>query len=238
MTDVHSHILFNIDDGSSSIEESLELLKKMQDIGFTDVILTPHYIESTEYSANNAKKLKHFEYLKEAITLSKLHINIYLGNEIFIHNNIIDSLNNDKIFSLNQSKYLLIEFPFHNQILNLEDTIYEIQLQGYIPVIAHPERYTYFQENPKLIEPLKEMGVMFQCNYASILGYYHKESEKLMKYLLKKGYVDFLGTDIHHTNKSYVIDNFNKIKKTIIKIIGEKNYETIMNNCNSIIKDK
>lgn len=237
MTDIHSHILFGIDDGSSTIEESLDLLKKMQDIGFTDVILTPHYIESTEYSADNSEKIKRFEYLKENIKLNNLDINIHLGNEVFIHNNILESLNNNLVFSLNQSKYLLIELPFHNQILNLEDTIYEIQLQGYIPVIAHPERYTYFQENPKLIEPLKDMGVMFQCNYSSILGYYHKESEKLMKYLLKKGYVDFLGTDIHHSNKSFVIDNFSKIKKTIIKIIGEKNYDNIMNNCNNIVKE-
>lgn len=237
MTDIHSHILFGIDDGSSTIEESLDLLKKMQDIGFTDVILTPHYIESTEYSADNSEKIKRFEYLKENIKLNNLDINIHLGNEVFIHNNILELLNNNLVFSLNQSKYLLIELPFHNQILNLEDTIYEIQLQGYIPVIAHPERYTYFQENPKLIEPLKDMGVMFQCNYSSILGYYHKESEKLMKYLLKKGYVDFLGTDIHHSNKSFVIDNFNKIKKAIIKIIGEKNYDNIMNNCNNIVKE-
>lgn len=236
MTDTHSHILFGIDDGSINPEESLRLLKRMAEIGFTDIILTPHYIESTEYSANNEEKTKRFLYLKEAVKQNNINISLHLGNEIFIHNDILSSINNGLIFGLNQSNYLLIELPFHNQIINLEDMIYELQIQGYIPVIAHPERYTYFQENPKLIEPLKEMGVLFQCNYSSILGYYHKEAEKLMKYLLKKEYVDFLGTDIHHINKTYVIDNYPKIKKSIIKITGPKYYDQIMSNCNNLIK--
>ena len=238
MTDVHSHVLFNIDDGSYSIEESIILLKELKSIGFTNVILTPHYIKGSEYSANNQIKLERFTELKEEIKKQNIEINIYLGNEIFVCNNILELLEREEIVSLNNTKYLLIELPFHNQILNLEDIIYEINLKGYIPIIAHPERYEYFQKNYKLIDNLREMDVMFQCNYVSILGYYGKSAEKLIKYMLKNKYVDYLGTDIHHIKKTFVIDNFDKIKKKIIKIAGITYFENIIDNANSLIHNE
>lgn len=237
MTDAHSHILFGIDDGSSSLKESIELLKKMKDTGFNNVILTPHYIEGSVFNANNIDKMNRYEMLLEELEKQNIDINIYLGNEIFISNNILSNIKRNQIFSLNNTKYLLIELPFHNKILNLEDIIYEIKIKGYIPIIAHPERYTYFQENKDLIDKLREEEVLFQANYASILGYYGKSSEKLMKYMLKKGYIDYLGTDIHHLNKSYVLDNFSKIKKHIIKYTGSDYFNQIIDNCNSLIND-
>ena len=237
MTDAHSHILFGIDDGSSSLKESIELLKKMKDTGFNNVILTPHYIEGSVFNANNIDKMNRYEMLLEELEKQNIDINIYLGNEIFISNNILSNIKRNQILSLNNTKYLLIELPFHNKILNLEDIIYEIKVKGYIPIIAHPERYTYFQENKDLIDKLREEEVLFQANYASILGYYGKSSEKLMKYMLKKGYIDYLGTDIHHLNKSYVLDNFSKIKKHIIKYTGSDYFNQIIDNCNSLIND-
>ena len=99
MTDVHSHILFNIDDGSYSIEESIELLKKLQNIGFHDVILTPHYIKGSNYSANNQIKRKQFNLLKETIKEHNLKINIHLGNEIFISNDILNLLETDEMLA-------------------------------------------------------------------------------------------------------------------------------------------
>ena len=123
MTDVHSHILFGIDDGSSSILESLELISKMKKAGFDKIILTPHYIEGTEYSAENKEKLERYELLKKEIDRNNMGVSIYLGNEIFIHNDILKSLDNDLCFSLNNGKYLLVELPFYNQILELDDII-------------------------------------------------------------------------------------------------------------------
>lgn len=235
MTDVHSHILFDVDDGSSSIGESIALLKRLKEVGFNNVILTPHYIEGSEYNSLNKEKLEKLKILRRAIEEVGLDINIYLGNEIFINDNIIDFIKNGSIYSLNNSKYLLIELPFHNKILNLEDIIFEIRHAGYVPIIAHPERYTYFQEDYELVDSLRDNGVMFQGNYSSILGFYGKSSEKLLKHMLKKRYIDFLGTDIHHIKKTYVIDNFKKIEKKIIKITGQDYYKEIISNCNSLV---
>lgn len=237
MTDIHSHILFDVDDGSKSIEESIELLKKLKDIGFNNIILTPHYIEGSEYCSKNSEKNKRLKQLKEELSNQKIDINIHLGNEIFINNNIYELIKAAEIKTLNNTRYILVELPFHNQIVNLEDIIYELKIKGLIPIIAHPERYSYFQKNYKEVDKLREEGFLFQGNYASILGYYGKESQKLLKYMLKKQYIDYLGTDIHRINKTYVIDNFKKIEKQIIKITKKDYYDVILENNNNIIKE-
>ena len=236
MTDVHSHVLYGIDDGSNSIEESIELLKKLASIGFNNVIATPHYIEGSKYAEKNKEKLARLNALKKKIKKEKIDIKLYLGNEVFINNNISNNIKDGNIYSLNNSKYVLFELPFHDEILNLQDIIYELKLEGYIPVLAHPERYTYFWKKRNLIDELKEEGVLFQANFASILGHYGRHSKKMLKYLLKKGYIDYLGTDIHHINRTYVIDNFDKIKTKFIKIIGEDYYNKIIDNGNKLIK--
>ena len=237
MTDIHSHILFNIDDGSKSIEESIELLKKLKEIGFNNVILTPHYIEGSEYSNNNQVKNKRLKELKKELSNQKIDINVYLGNEIFINNNIYELIKNGEIKTINNTRYILVELPFHNQIMNLEDIIYELKIKGLIPIIAHPERYTYFQKNYKEIDKLKEEGFLFQGNYSSILGYYGKDAQKLFKYMLKKQYIDYLGTDIHRINQTYVVDNFKKIEKHIIKASSNEYYNKIKENNNNIFKE-
>lgn len=238
MTDIHSHILFDIDDGSKDIEESITLLKKMKEIGFNNVILTPHYIKDTEYSAENKEKKIKFNQLKEALIENNIDINIYLGNEVFINKEIYELIKTSKIHTLNNTRYVLIELPFHNEIVNLEDTIYELKVKGLIPIIAHPERYTYFQDDYSKVDNLREEGILFQANYASILGYYGKSSQKLLKYMLKNRYIDYLGTDIHRTAKTYVIDNFKKIEKNIIKITKNDYYNEIKENCNNIISEE
>ena len=236
MTDIHSHLLYNIDDGSHSVEESVELLIKLKEIGFNNVILTPHYIQDSEYSADNKEKKEKFEYLKETLNLNKIDINIFLGNEIFYNNNIVELVKTGYITPLNNTNYLLIELPFHNKILNLEDMLYEIKCKGYIPIIAHPERYTYFHDNYDLVDKLKEEDILFQCNYASIIGYYGKDSEKLFRYMLKNGYVDYLGTDLHSLNKTIVIDKFKKIEKEIRKVAGKEYYQEIQDNCDLLVE--
>lgn len=237
MTDIHSHILFDVDDGSKSLEESIEILKRMQEIGFKNVILTPHYIEGSEYCCENKEKKEKLNLIKKALEAQNIKINVYLGNEIFINHNIYELIKEGVIHTLNSTRYILIEFPFHNQIVNLEDIIYELKIKGLIPIIAHPERYSYFQDNYQEIDRLREEGFLFQGNYASILGYYGKDSQKLLKYMLKKGYIDYLGTDIHRASKTYVIDNFKKIEKNIIKITKKDYYQRILENNDSIIKE-
>lgn len=235
MTDVHSHILFGIDDGSRTISESIELLKKLKSVGFNNVILTPHFILDSTYNSNYEANIKIYNELKERIISENIDINIYLGNEIFIDKNVPTLLEKNIITSLNGTKYVLVEFPMHNKLLNIEDILYEIRSKGYEVVIAHPERYDAFKEDYSIVDTLREDGFLFQSNYSSILGYYGKDSIKLLKYMLKRHYIDFLGTDIHRIEKTYVIDNFKKIEKHIIKVTGSEYYNKIQLNNNKLV---
>lgn len=235
MTDVHSHILFGIDDGSRTILESVELLKKLKSVGFNNVILTPHFILDSTYNSNYESNIKIYNELKERLISENIDINIYLGNEIFIDKNVPTLLEKNIITSLNGTKYVLVEFPMHNKLLNIEDMLYEIRSRGYEVVIAHPERYDAFKEDYSIVDTLREDGFLFQSNYSSILGYYGKDSIKLLKYMLKRHYIDFLGTDIHRIEKTYVIDNFKKIEKHIIKVTGSEYYNKIQLNNNKLV---
>ena len=238
MVDTHNHILFNVDDGCRTIEESIILLKQMEKLGFNKIILTPHYIKETTYSISNMEKENKLNQLKEKLKEEKINIELYLGNEIFITNNIVDLLKNNNISSINKSRYILIELPFNDEIIGLIDILYELKYNKLIPIIAHPERYTYFQNNVSKIEKLREEGILFQVNYSSILGLYGRKAKKTIKYLLKNHFVDFLGTDIHRITNTDVLDNFKKIEKKIIKIIGEEEYEKIIKNSENIINNK
>lgn len=236
MTDIHCHLLYDIDDGCRDIDESVIMLSKMKEIGFDNVIITPHYIEQHEYSENNKGKNNRLKEIKKRLEEENIDINVYLGNEIFINDNIPNLIKKEEILPLNNRDYVLVEFPFSNMIFGVYDILDDIKEQGYIPIIAHPERYYYFQDNYKMVDELKKDGVLFQCNYSSITGHYGKEAKKLLKYMIKKRYVNYLGTDIHNLNRMDTIQDFSKIDKLFTKWAGKDYYQEIKNNCDSLVK--
>lgn len=238
MIDMHNHILYGIDDGCKTIEESIETIKNMKKIGFNTIVLTPHYIEDSSFKANNNLKLQRLEILKEELLKNNIDVNLFLGNEIFINESINELIINKEIRSINNTRYILIELPFNNQILNLDDYLYELKLKGYKIIIAHPERYTYFKDNYEEARKLYDSGVLFQVNYGSIIGQYGSSSLKLVKKLLKDDMVDFISTDIHKPSSS-LFDKFDDIKHKIIKIIGEDKFKDISyNNILKVINDE
>jgi len=233
MVDVHSHILYGIDDGCTTIEESIETLINLKNKGFNKIIVTPHFIEGSRYVADNALKKERFKQLKKIVEEKNLGIELYLGNEIYINANIHEHVMNREIYTLNKSRYILVELPLYSEINNVEDYLYELKLQGYIPVIAHPERYEYFQKDYNKAKRLYESGVLYQCNYASIIDKYGKDANKLLCYLLKNNMVTFMATDIHKPTFS-LLDKFDEVKNKIINIVGEDKFNDI--SCNNAIK--
>lgn len=227
MRDIHSHILYGIDDGSRSIEESIEILDEMYNEGVTDIILTPHYIYKSKYNCNNENKI---ELLKE-LQRNYSKINLYLGNEVYINDNILDLIKNKEIMTLNNSRYLLIELPMENKIKDLENIIFELVRNNIIPIIAHPERYIYVQKNIDYFDNMLDMGVLLQGNYESLFNKYGNTCNKTLKKLLKKNSITFLGSDIHHKNHN---SNIDKLNKKLYKIIKDEN--TINNLIDTNIK--
>lgn len=199
MIDFHSHILPEIDDGSKNYEESLKMLEEALNVGFDKVISTSHYaidcFESPEYKRKE---------LIDDLNLEENVPEIILGSEIFLTYNIIDLLKEFKASTINGTNYVLIELPLRNHFNNLKNVINILKENDYRPIIAHPERYLFIQKNFKEIYELKELGVLFQCNYGSILGNYGIKAKATMKKMLKNGLVSFMGSDAHRKNSIYL----------------------------------
>ena len=235
MIDTHSHIIFDIDDGSKSIEESISMIKKMKDIGYTSIIATPHYIENSYYDSDNESKKEKLNIIREELEKSNINIKLYLGNEIFIQDDILHKIKDRKISTLNNSNYLLVELPLYEKISDDLDIFYELITKGAKIILAHPERYAIFQKNPKEIEKYIELGVLLQGNIDSLSGKYGTKSKKLFIKLLKQRKFFILGSDIHTTNSSFY-ERLSSLKKEAIKLTNEEYINNLMvNNPKKII---
>lgn len=233
MIDIHTHILPSVDDGSSSIEESLAMLKIAQMEGISSVFLTPHYISDANPS-NREKNKVIFDQLKSRAREEKLKVDLYLGNEVFLTDEIGDLLKSGEVSSLGDSRYVLVEFARHAIPLHIEEIIYRLRLDGYIPVIAHPERYREVLEDPNVLIPLIEKGALCQLNLASVRGRYGDEVRNCAKILLEHDMVHFFGTDAHSSSRfrPVVGDAIDEIEKFLpsekIDFLASKNPQAII----------
>ncbi len=234
--DLHCHLLPGIDDGSKSIEESIETLRIAEEEGVTEIILTPHYIENTRYSCNNKNKKELLEELEMVVKEAGLNIKLYLGNEAYISEHFVELMQKREIMTLNNSRYLLFEFPLNQTYQNSKEILYELVTMGCVPILAHPERYKDFQKHPELAEEYARMGILLQGNYKSLLGKYGRNSKKALKIFLKKGLITFLGSDIHHTG-AYEIEKARKKVKKLVKS-EEKVEDLFCNNFDKVINDE
>jgi lipopolysaccharide/colanic/teichoic acid biosynthesis glycosyltransferase/tyrosine-protein phosphatase YwqE len=236
MKDIHSHILYGIDDGSNSLKESIEILKKASNNGVTDIVLTPHYIKESIYTADNKTKNKLLKELKKELKNNNININLYLGNEVYIDKNITKHLKND-ISTINNSKYILIELPLNNKSLILDEVLYELKKANLIPIIAHPERYINYYKDYDFFDNLLKKGCLFQANIGSLYGIYGKKAKKMLKGLLKRKMIHFFGSDIHHQRSEIYKKN---IKKDLLKIVKDKRLveDLLINNTEKVLNNK
>ncbi len=223
MIDFHSHILPNIDDGSRSYEESKIILMEAKNMGFDKIISTSHYalncFETPEY-----KREQVIEELNQEQNVPE----IFLGSEIFLNYTIVDLLEEYKASTINKTHYVLFELPLRHQFPNLKITINKLKENNYIPILAHPERYSVIQKNFNLLLELKDMGVLFQSNYGSILGMYGLGAKLTFKKMLKNNLVDLLGSDVHRPNSIY--PKIPKAIEKISKLTSRHQLEDMINN--------
>ena len=237
MIDMHCHIVPYTDDGAVDNEASLEMGRHAQELGYTDIICTSHYIihdienDYTEYRENVEKLNKLFEE-------NGINVKLHTGNEIFFTNGIVDLVKDKKVSSLNDTKYVLVEFPLFNNTLPLNafDEFNALQDAGYTPILAHPERYDFVSKGVECLIPLVESGVLLQSNIGSINGKYGKNAQKNVKKMLKLNMVHFFGSDSHNTSVYKMQEKaLKKIKKTIkdeelIEKIFVENPQKVLNN--------
>lgn len=224
MIDFHTHMIPNIDDGSKSVEETIELLEEASRVGFDAIISTSHYIEGN-FDANIAKRQVWIDAISKILADKKIELKIYLGSEVYITDNIILLLDGKVIPTINNSNYVLFEYPLNGKPMDMYKSIYDMQSKGYKPILAHPERYKFIQEEPDIIYDLIQKGVLMQSNYASVIGYYGEKAELLAKKLLENDMIHFLGSDIHKERTIYPL--IKEIKKEIEFVVGRSKFKEL-----------
>ena len=236
MIDIHSHILNEVDDGSVSLENSIEILKKAEEAGFTDIILTPHFIEGyyENIKSEISPKIKN---LKQAAYNENIEVALYHGNEIFLSENSPKLVYDCKAATLANTRYVLFEVPFTTKMMNLEEILNQLIEMGCIPILAHPERFSFIQEDPSSLIKLLKMGVLAQSNYGSFVGMYGKEAKKTAEILLENRLIQFLGSDTHR--QGHIYQNIDKIIKKLESITDDSKYiyDLTTNNPKCVLED-
>lgn len=195
-TDIHCHVIPGIDDGSPSPEISVELVSRMASWGITRIIATPHVTESTfENTPQTMDKAMEslIAALKDrGIEMDLSHSAEYRLDDLFakhLKSGIIIPFPND---------YLLVENSFIQEPWGLDETLFELKVKGYQPMLAHPERYSYYHDHKDRYKKLHDAGTFFQINLLSLAGHYGRDVRKTAEYLIEEGMVDFIGTDLHN----------------------------------------
>jgi tyrosine-protein phosphatase YwqE len=203
--DLHSHLIPGIDDGSQSMKESLSLLKGMEALGYEKVITTPH-IMLDAYRNTPATIRNGLHALREAAIKEGITLKIEAAAEYYLDDGFEDLLRKGDVLTI-KGNYLLFETSYFAKPLQLEEMIFAISSSGYIPLMAHPERYRYIKDPRKEYGRFKELGVMFQVNLNSFGGHYGKDAKYKANFLRKEGMIDFLGSDVHHSRQVDTLSN-------------------------------
>ena len=225
MIDIHNHLLYDTDDGVKTIDSSVDVLKDLESFGFTDVILTPHYINGSKYNSTIKDNLLKLRELREKLDLYNININLYLGNEIYLDDDVYEYLKNGIVSTMNGTRYILVELPISGEYEGYIDLFKYLIDKGCIVILAHPERYYSIQEDFEILYKLKKIGVLFQSNLDSIIGGYGEKSKDVVIKMLKEKLIDFLATDIHRKKKNY--NKWNMAKLVALKYITEEEYNKL-----------
>lgn len=196
-TDMHSHLLPGIDDGSPDVDTSLHLLKGLQDLGFQNFITTPHILWDLYKNTNATIEPARLE-LQRALDADANQAGLSAAAEYMIDDYFSGLLQQKAALRCVKGNYVLVEFSFINLPFDWKQVFFDMQIQGYQPVLAHPERYPYLFQKNTILDEILDMGVLLQVNLNSLTGYYGKAILQQAQVLTAKGIVSFLGSDLHH----------------------------------------
>ncbi len=219
--DIHSHLIPGIDDGVKTIYQSAYILEQFEKLGVKKVITTPHIMQqvwpnTSEVIRDYHKKLQN---VLPALGISKIELQAsaeYMMDDLFY-----DRLKKGDILPLHQN-YLLVEMSTFSPPINLSEILFEIKVAGYIPILAHPERYPfYYQNDLKKYDELKESGFLFQLNLLSLSGYYGDQVKTIANKLIDQNYIDFTGTDIHNYHHLGILEEgfYPKVAEKVTRLM-------------------
>lgn len=209
MIDIHSHVIPEIDDGSPNLETSLNMLRSLVDDGVAEIICTPHYRKPYLLPTDDVRLS--FENFKAAVQDAGIDVKLHLGQEIYCKPKEYKAvLGGGAVLTMCGGKYVLLEFDF-GEYTDIADIVYEVKLMGYIPIVAHVERYPYITEDA--VYEIKKLGGLIQVNADSVIGAMGKRVKKFVKKLFAEGFVDFVATDIHSGRPNVIKKAFEFVRK-------------------------
>lgn len=236
MIDVHCHILPDVDDGSECMQESINMAMIAKEQGIDKIIATPHYHPEFKYLKGEELN-KVCEEFKKQLKENNIDIEIYLGNEIYFTYDLIEKISELDFYCLNKSEYILIEFPPTNFPLNLCNIVYELKQKGFIPVLAHVERYIKIHDDPEIIYDCIKTGAIIQINSSSLIGKQGKEIQRFCNLLIGRNMVHLVATDAHGSQRRRPMmkDAYQYIEKKYSKEIADNLF---INNAQCILDNK
>ena len=214
--DIHSHLLPGIDDGAKNMDDSIRLITKMASYGITNFITTPHVLGNVYPNSSDNIKEKLEEVRNELLYRNLTDITIRAAAEYMLDEEFSLRLANDDILTI-KDNFVLVEMSYFSAPLNLFEVLFQIQLKGYKPILAHPERYNFYHKDFQQFYKLKQAGCLFQLNLLSLTEQYGKNVQKATNQLLKENLYDFVGTDTHHYEHLELLPKIGT-KKTLEKI--------------------
>lgn len=208
--DMHSHLIPAIDDGSKSMEDSISMLRKFKELGYSEVITTPHVM--SDFYRNTPEIIRSgLEKVQSEVKKLQLGIQIDAAAEYYSDEFLEEKISQKAALTIGK-EYLLFELPFIAEPQNLNEIIFSIQTNGYKPILAHPERYPYWYNNFEKFKELKERGVFLQLNILSLIGHYSPETKKIAERLIDAQLISFLGSDCHNMHHLELIEKARKKK--------------------------
>jgi protein-tyrosine phosphatase len=218
-TDMHSHLIPGIDDGAKTIDDSLALIKELYALGFRKLITTPHVM--SDYFRNTPDTiLNGLAEVRNAIEREKIQVQIEAAAEYYIDDGFVSKMEKEKLLTFGDN-YLLFEVSYINCPDNIDDIIFRMQILGYKPVLAHPERYPFWYNNFSRYSTFKDQGVLLQVNTNSLSGYYGLDAKRIAEKMVDNNLVDMIGTDCHHMR--HVEGLKRGLKDKYIKKLSETN---------------
>jgi protein-tyrosine phosphatase len=194
--DMHSHLIPGIDDGAPDMETSVRLVRGLCGLGYRKIITTPHI--NGEIFPNTPEKIRQLQAaLTAELERQQIEVELHAAAEYLIDDHFTQALEAGEPLLTLKDNLVLVELSFAPPALNLPDILFLMQMRGYRPVLAHPERYIYFSADKGWYDRLRDAGCLFQLNLLSFTGHYGRDARQLAAYLIRKDYVDLLGTDLH-----------------------------------------
>ena len=219
-TDMHSHLIPGIDDGSKSFEDSLMMLRKFTDLGYKKVITTPH-VMSDFYKNNPETILGGLKKVREAVAAAGINIEIEAAAEYYLDFHFDDLIKKKELLTFGQN-HVLFELSFNDEPPRVKDSIFNMVTEGYKPILAHVERYPFYFNQWEKIEDYKNRGVLLQLNINSLSGHYGPPVKKMAEQLIDKGWIDVIGSDCHHMGHLQMLESL-QTNPHLHKVIQQEN---------------